>query len=380
MLICHVVSGLMYGGGQRVALDLAAQLDRRPGTSTLLVLLGGRVADGFPPIHSEWVQLEAYDGRYNRPGSLGHTARALSRVFRERRPDIAHSHGWDADVVTGLASRWCSIDHVVHQHILADWASSARPVHRARRLVSRVALGRPGTRWIAVSAAVKESLRPLTWLPTDAISVVWNGVDLDRFFQEARLADSRRPMIGTAARLAPMKGLTYLIEAVAELDRRGMPCDLKIAGDGPSRDELISLTARLGLSERVTFLGQQEDMPSFYRSIDIFALPSLAEGLPLSLLEAMATGLPVVSTTLSGIREVVESGLTGLLVPPRSSYALANALESLVRSKALCGAMGIMGRQRTECCFSLQRAVDQVAGVYAHSRRQAKSLALGQHV
>jgi glycosyltransferase involved in cell wall biosynthesis len=231
--------------------------------------------------------------------------------------------------------------------------------------VTRLAIDRSWSHWIAVSKAVKESLKPLKWLPPPAIHVIWNGVDLNAFEPRPVRVNRSRPVIGVAARLAPMKGLHFLIDAMAELSRRGTACDLVIVGDGPCRHDLEARVKSRGLAQVVSFLGQCRDMPSFYHSIDVLALPSVAlEGLPLSILEAMASGLPVVSTLLSGIPEVVADGVSGSLVRPGDVGALADALEPLLRSGALRSKMGQAGRERAEAVFSLERTVAQIKEVY----------------
>jgi glycosyltransferase involved in cell wall biosynthesis len=172
-------------------------------------------------------------------------------------------------------------------------------------------------------------------------------------------------VIGVAARLVPMKGLEYLVAAVAELHRRGLSCQLRIAGEGPSRSAVENLVSALNIPDRVSLLGEYKEMPQFYRSLDVFALPSVStEGLPLSVLEAMSTGLPVVSTLISGIPEAVVDGVTGTLVPARDANALADALEPLVRSRAQRDCMGQAGRYRAETQFSLERMTAEVAALY----------------
>jgi len=367
VLVSQVVSGLMYGGGQRVALDLAAGLACGPGVQTLIVLLGHRIAKGFPAIGCECIQLATYDGRYNRPLPVMRTAIALHRLLRSRGVSIAHSHGWDADVITGLACRRSDTQHVAHQHLVAEWAASPRPVHCVRRLVTRLALRHPDTQWIAVSNGVKLSLAPLKWLPADSIRVVRNGVDLHRFRQATSTGEGRRTTIGVAARLTPPKGVAHLIEAVALLGGRGLFCDLRIAGDGPQRPQLERLVKLLGLSGQVSFLGLIGEMPLFYQSLDVFVLPSIApEAQPLTILEAMATGLPVVSTNVPAIPEVVLDGITGSVVTAGDSQALADALAPIVQSKRLQSRFGAAGRLRVEEVFSADRMFGEVAGVYNH--------------
>ncbi len=374
LTVCHVISSLMYGGGQSVALDLVRRLGREPDLDARLVLIGNQVADGLTQLDVPTTHVTAYDGRYNRPRSLARAAFALRRALRSDRTDIVHSHGWDCNAIVGLACAGLPIRHVVHQHVLADWVSSRRVVHVIRRGVTRVALGNRRTTWVAVSKAVKESMAGLVWLPQEAVRVLWNGVDLERFRPAATTSGDGVPVIGVAARLVPLKGLEYLIEALAILHRRGIECKLRIAGGGPVRETLAALAQSMGLSDRVALLGELRNIEDFYRSIDVLALPSLSEGLPLSVLEAMATGLPVVSTRVSGIPEAVLNGVSGTLVPPRDAPALADALEPLLRSKAMRERMGHAGRRRAEAEFSLERAAERIAILYREVAPSASPL------
>lgn len=363
--VYHVVSSLMFGGGQQVAIDLVERLRTEPGLHVRLVALGNRIASGFPP-RSHEIHLRAYDGRYNRPGSLLRAALSVRRLLRASHVEIVHTHGWDCDVIVGLARIGLPVRQVVHQHILADWTSSSKFAHRVRRSLTRAALSRR-TSWVTVSHAVKKSLEPLRWLRPADVKVFWNGVDLSRFQPPIVRAENHVPIIGVAARLAPMKGLEYLIEAVATLQHRGIDCELRIAGEGPLRNSLSALAESLGVSDRVSLLGKCREMCRFYKSLDVIALPSVStEGLPLSILEAMATGLPVVSTRVSGIPEAVLDGETGILVSPRDARALADGLEPLLLSPDMRKRMGRAGRLRVESEFSFERMFMQVTELYSN--------------
>ncbi len=364
LTVCHVVSSLMYGGGQRVALDLVSHLGREPALKVGLILVGDRVADGLPLFDVPTTRVMPYDGRYNSPLSLVRAARALRRALGAAGADIVHSHGWDCNVIAGIACAGRPVIHVVHQHTLADWASSRRLVHVIRRGLTRIVLGSDRATWVAVSRAVKDSLADLTWLPPDVIRVIWNGIDIDRFRPAVSGDTNRTPVIGVAARLVPLKGLEFLIEAMALLRFRGVAATLRVAGDGPLRNSIAALAESKGVGDRVALIGQLENVEEFYRSLDVFAFPSLSEGLPLAVLEAMGTGLPVVATSVSGIPEAVRDGETGNVVAPRNAVALADALERLIGSAPLRGQMGMAGRRRAQAEFSLARTSGQIASLY----------------
>ncbi len=191
-------------------------------------------------------------------------------------------------------------------------------------------------------------LAPQEW---PKLSVVRMGVDTERFAPgggHPRGAVPEGPLrVLTVGRLVPEKGAPVLVQAVAELVASGVPTELTVVGAGPLAGALAAQVEAAGLGAHVRFLGAvgQEDLPDLYRAADAFCLPSFAEGLPVVLMEAMACGLPVVSTTIAGIPELVHDGATGLLVPPGRADLLAQALRRLAADPALRTALGTGARE-----------------------------------
>jgi glycosyltransferase involved in cell wall biosynthesis len=162
-----------------------------------------------------------------------------------------------------------------------------------------------------------------------------------------------------------MKGIEYLIDALALLKQQGCPVYCRVAGSGESRASLRERCLKRGVTEQVEWLGHVEDMQSFYRSIDCFVLPSVSdEGLPLGILEAMASGLPIVATEIAGVSEAVRDGIDGLLVPPRDPSALASALMCLLNDAEDRLRMGRAGRGRVEGQFSKTRFANDILTQY----------------
>ena len=203
--------------------------------------------------------------------------------------------------------------------------------------------------------------------------MVPNGIDLTRFQPEPRLRDEvlrelglpeSAFVVGTVGRLAPEKAQGVLLEAAQQLLRRPAerPLYVVLVGDGAERAALEKAAAPLG--ERVRFLGARADVPRLLQGFDVFCLSSRTEGLPLVLPEAMATGLPVVSTAVGGIPSVVVEGVTGYLVPVGAPAALAEALGRLQRDTALGPRLGTAGRIRALQRYSLERMVDDYEAIY----------------
>lgn len=211
---------------------------------------------------------------------------------------------------------------------------------------------------IAVSHSVAHQVATLTPL------VVHAGVEPSKESTPENKASRETILIGAACRLIPRKGLLELIEAVALLHLEFPGLRLEIAGAGPQREVLERELVRLNLTNQVRFLNWQRDVRSVFRSWDIFAMPSLDEGLPIAALEAMAEGLPVVATSVGGLPELIEDGQTGFLVPPSDVAALANALRRLIVDSKLRRAIGYAGRKCISEKFSVSRMVGEIEAIY----------------
>ena len=197
------------------------------------------------------------------------------------------------------------------------------------------------------------------------LRIVHCGADLERYPYVAPKEATNLSVL-CVCRLVPEKGLDVLVGAIASIARGGTDIQLVIVGSGALEDSLRRNVQQLGLEGRVFFEGAvgQDDMASYYANADVFCLPSFAEGVPVVLMEAMATGRPVVATRITGIPELVEDGVSGLLVAPGSLEQLVGALERLAASRELRGRMGLAGRQKVEAEFDARRCAGQVAEVF----------------
>lgn len=179
----------------------------------------------------------------------------------------------------------------------------------------------------------------------------------------------------TVGRLVPEKGHAILFDAIAELERRGVPVQVEVVGDGPRREQLRRRVEDLGISHRVHFAGQvgQEDILDRYAAADVFCLASLSEGLPVVLMEAMSAGLPIIATRIMGIPELVEHGATGLLVSPGRPDEIVVALETLARAPDLRARYGAAGRERVLSEFSIERAARMLRSAFLSAVGPARS-------
>jgi glycosyltransferase involved in cell wall biosynthesis len=237
-------------------------------------------------------------------------------------------------------------------------------------------LYRFAARWvdgfIAVSDEVRTALLEQIGAIDGKIAVISNGVDVRRYGRAAdRAALRRRLGVGADAHLMalvgtlkPQKGHRLAIEAAGAVVPRFPRLHMLFVGDGAERAGLEALAAESDVGGHIHFLGSRGDVPELLAACDSFVLPSLWEGLPMALIEAMASGLPVIATEVSGTKQVMLHGETGLLVPPGDATALAEAIERLLSDQVAAAAMGAAGRRRVEAAYSAQRQAEDHVALY----------------
>lgn len=290
-------------------------------------------------------------------GSLA-TARRLRRLLQEERPDLVLTYNWGAfDML--LAARSAGFRRVIH-HEEGFNADEAEQFKRRRVWARRLVL--PGAAALVVPSERLRSLAAGLWrLPPERIRLIPNGIRLDRFAPSPgdgnpalrdRLGIPREALVvGTAGSLRPVKNHLRLLEAVAAA---GRDVHLLLVGDGQERPALESRSSAPDLAGRVCFAGYQETPAPFYQAMDIFALTSDSEQMPVALLEAMASALPVVSTDVGDVRAMLPPEQARFVVPPDPAAAagLAGRIADLVRSPDLRRQLGALNRKRVEERYS----------------------------
>lgn len=353
MKVVHLVIGGDVAGGQMVALRLALA-GRAAGHEVSFV----SPSDG-PFL--ERLRSERLDARVVPLGGaldVRSTLR-LAGALRRMGTELLHTHGHFAVNVHGrLAGRLAGARVLGHMHIANVFRAG-----RGRGL--QVALDNRTARLcfalVAVSEATGASLRDQGY-PAGRIVVIPNGIEEADPAEPVELAP--RPAILEVARLAEVKGQRVLLDALARLDAHLVLVGRDLETDGAYERGLREQVDRLGIAERVVFAGPREDVPALLAGCEVFCLPSFEEGLPLTVLEAMAQGRPVVATAVGGTPEAVVDGETGLLVPPGDVDALADALRSLLADPARARRLGEAGLARARERFSAEEASRRVLDLY----------------
>jgi glycosyltransferase involved in cell wall biosynthesis len=201
------------------------------------------------------------------------------------------------------------------------------------------------------------------------IRVIYTGVEPERFQIAGPIRlDSAEVLIATVAVLGERKGHQYLLEAAAFLKEAGYSLKYRFAGEGSQKEHLQKMAIELRLKEEVVFDGFVRDIPKFLSEIDIFVLPSLYEGMGVAVLEAMAAGKPVVASNVGGIPELIEDGVTGLLVPPGDPNTLAMSISRLVSQRSLMNEMGTNGCERVRRHFTMTQTAKKIEDYYYQLR------------
>ncbi len=292
-------------------------------------------------------------------------AMRLARYVRRNLIQIVHSYGFYPNVFAVPAAKLAGASIVVAS--IRDTGDALSPLQRRiQKMVCRLA------DCVLVNAeAIREKLIEQGYDPAKIV-VIRNGITLSRFAKEQRGATLRQELglplsaqlVIVFSRLNRLKGIQYFLEAAIILAGRFPDARFLVVGDGANRKELEEQACRCGLGQRTVFTGFRGDIPELLSEAAVSVLPSLSEGLSNSLLESMAAGVPVVAARVGGNPEVIEHGVTGLLVPPRDATALATATGRLLEDQDLAASFGEAGRRRVAELFSVERSVRETEHLY----------------
>ena len=358
--VMHITDGLGVGGLERVIVLLCRTLDRERFEPSVLCL---REAGGFAPeLVEQGIPVHVLPWSQE---NLDYFAfRKVGAVLRENRIDVIHTHNTGPFFHGALGATLAGVKTHIH-------TDHARPFpDRLRWMVAEHVLSHLAYRVVGVSDDTTHNLRRYEKIPESKLATIPNGIEL----QPVRTAAARlrqelgilpeTTIIGTAGRLTHQKGMEFLIQAAGLLEPRFPDLTVLIVGEGPEQSALQEMVRSAGLQDRVRLLGLRMDIPDLLALFDIYALPSRWEGLPMAILEAMASSLPIVGSDVGGVPTAVREGVNGLLVPPEDPVALAGALAKLLNDPQLRKRMGEAGRKRYEASFTARQMTRRYERLY----------------
>src|SRR2546425_10806161 len=368
MRVCHIMSADLWAGAEVQVATTVSYLAERSDVDVIAVLLNeGRLAQHLRQLGIEVAVVDEH--RYTSFGIL----RFLIRFLRDRDVDVVHTHRYKDTVLGAMAAKLAGVPHVIRtihglREPMRGWD---RAKFLAYEALDKAALWCFADRVIAVSRTMAEILRQSGYRRS-SVTHIHNGLDLQQIVAARSRQDVRRELgvgadaflIGTVGRLSAVKAHADLLRAAALILQFNPEATFLIVGDGPLRDALTALAAELGVDHACVFAGPRADVYDLVGAMDVFVLPSLDEGIPMALLEAMALGRPVVATRVGGVPEVVRHRETGLLVAPRNERALAAACLELAANREWGEVLGARARRVVEVEFSQASSGQDLLNTY----------------
>lgn len=363
--ILHLITRLPIGGAERLILGILRNLDGARFESVVCCIQDrGELAEEAEAMDIPVIALNLM----RRGGHDRQVVPALRKIMREQRIDLVHTHLYHANMYGRLAAFKEGIPAIASVH------NTYKKRKWYRHLINRW-LVRKTFVVTAGSEDVERDLLEVDRLPRNKVVRLPNSIDLSRVETALSAAEAKQRfgfaatdlVIGTVGRVEEQKGQVFLLEAFAKLRQRpdGERLKLLLVGDGRLLPQLKESAGRLGIVEECCFPGGIARLAEVYRAIDLFAMPSLWEGLSLAMLEAMASGLPVVATEVGGARDVLGDSRFGLLVAPHDAGALAAALGRLLDDPDACSTMAMAGNARVHADYSVTALTQQLAGLYS---------------
>lgn len=363
--ILHIQKVTGIAGSERYLLTLLPRLDRRKWDITHLVLTEPQNR------MEEYTALLEAEGVRTRRVAIRHAIDPVClleiyRFIKSERFDLVHTHLLHGDLYGILAARLAGVARIISTRHNDD------PFRRSAIIRTTVrAADRYCSRVIAISHFLSGFVLDVEGISADKIATIPYALpptatrpDGGQRIRRELSIPRDIPLVLTVGRLTEQKGHRYLVDAWRTISGKNPNARLVIVGDGPLREPLTAYAKEMGLPEKIIFTGWRRDVPDFFEAADLYVQPSLWEGFGLVLLEAMLAERSIVASRVSAIPEIVADGETGILVPPRDSYALADAICRLLEDADLRRDMGKAGKQRAEHAFTVQRMVGETEKVY----------------
>lgn len=357
MRICHLISGDLWAGAEVMAHRLISGLASEKGVEISAILLNdGKLAR---EIEKLGVPIDVVDeARMN----FFQIKRRIDEILLNFNPDVVHTHRLKENILGYLSSRKAGRDIplICTQHGLDEPQSSWKWKLLSR--VNRYVLSKRFGNIVAVSEDIRITLERKYGLPSEKLVLIHNGTEIPEEIRSDR--GHHRFTIGSAGRFFPVKDYPFLVEVAAEVIRHEKDVRFELAGEGPEFHLVAERIRRYGLQNVFLLRGFMENMTDFYKGLDLYINTSLHEGFPMSILEAMAHGLPVVAPISGGIREAVTDGVHGFLIEGRDPKRFADKCLAIFRDRNLGRSMGIASRERIATEYSIRSMADRYFDLY----------------
>jgi glycosyltransferase involved in cell wall biosynthesis len=364
MRVLHIISGDLWAGAESMAYHLISGLKKHQEIEISTILfndgrLSGEIRElGVPVIIVNENEVTSIN-----------IVKSIVKHLKISPPNIIHSHGLKENVLAYISTMFCdnNIALINTQHGMPE------PIDRKMKFMKRYLLSKYNMHLmknkykhiIAVSTDMRNNLIRTEKVPPNKISVIHNGTETDCSVHNNKQKDFF--VIGSAGRFFPVKDYRLMVEIAMEINKTGSMTRFELAGDGPECDLILGLIRRYHLEEKFILRGYMDNMTDFYSGIDLFINTSMHEGLPMSVLEAMARGIPVVVPDIGGMSEIITSGVEGYIISKRDPKLFAEKCLEIKNNKPMYDRMASKSRERVVTNFSYDRMADKYYDIYKNS-------------
>jgi len=351
--ITHILAELGFGGAERLLLDIIRSTDRSCfDIEVVCVVTGGA-------FEKELEKIDVPVTIIGKNTKLGlDVFWKIRKHLLQTKPDIVHTHLFAGDFWGKIGAKLAGIKCIIsteHNVNISEGFMKDTIKTFTNTFTKKI---------IAVSGAVKKYTIKKYKTSADKIDVIYNGIDLSRFHFKIPDFDKEKIILGSVGRLTEQKGHRYLIDAFEKIIEKFPQAELWIVGEGELKEKLQTQIEKLKLAEHVKLLGTRRDIPEILTQFDVFVMPSLWEGLGITVIEAMVTGLPVIASGVDGLRELIEDGETGILVESKNAESLAEAIMKLLEDQSLAISLGKNAKQEIVENFDMTKMVKKYEEAY----------------
>ncbi|MBC8440655.1 MAG: glycosyltransferase family 4 protein [Deltaproteobacteria bacterium] len=360
--LMQITHDLAIGGLQQVVVNLCRSIDRDKFDVSVLCLRS--LGEFVPEVEKLGIKVHYLPQKKN--GTDYCSFLKVAKILRQEKIEVIHTHNTQPFIDGTIGALLSCVKKIVHTDHARDFPDKFRYM-LAEHVMSYFAY-----RVVGVSEHTSENLINYEKISSKKIMTIENGIDGSRFEVDIDQQKKRKelgirskgPVIGLGVRLAKQKGITYLLQAMPQVVNAYPDITLIIVGDGELKTELQAEAKQLGINNNVLFLGARLDIPELLKLFDVYVLPSLWEGMPMVLLEAMAAGCPVVATDVGGVSKVIDSKQNGLLVAPQEPEQLAGAVIQLLTDEQLQKKYAEKALQKFKKKFSAEIMTKQYEHLY----------------
>lgn len=370
--IGYITSSLGYGGVEKYVVDLANNIDSKKFRPVIFCF-----SDYGPLADTVNKSTKIYYLNKKKGNDIKLVLR-LSRLFKKEKINIIHSNNWSTFAESVVAKRFAVNIPLIHTQHGMEMNDSESKKKRFIRNRLRQLLSFFTNQIVVVSCATKKFVCKEWGIPEKNAKLIYNGIDFNKFKMDSnkrkicRLAlgvNEEEIVIGSVGRLMKVKNYGLLLKAVSKLHMNYKKVKLLLVGDGPERNNLSLMAKELNILDKMIFLGNRADISDLLCAMDIFVLPSISEGISIALLEALASGLPAIATSVGGNKEIIQDNINGILVENNNAYDLGKAIERMLFDGDYRKTIGNNGIFRVRETFSLDRMLREYENLYLLMRQ-----------